>query len=115
MPPEELPLILTPTQALIVLLLIFVVPVVLLFFDGSRTLPTMLLDTLGLSFLWNKSTDDDAFNYDKRRSKRKKIVRSRAEQQALTVSEGAWLLTALIRRSLNYFKYQPSLRDTTLA
>jgi hypothetical protein len=88
---EQPPIILTPIQAIFVLVLIFAVPVVLLLVDGGRILPTMLLDSLGLSFLWNKSTDDDAFSYDKRRSKRKKIVRSRAEQ-GLTVSEGAWFL-----------------------
>lgn len=114
MPQEEIPLILTPIQALLVLVLLFGVPILLLVPDGSRNLPTMLLDSLGLSFLWNKPTDDDAFNYDKRRSKRKKIVRSRAEQQALTVSEGAWPST-LLRCLLTLSIYQLKLYDTIQA
>lgn len=110
MPQEEIPLILTPVQALIVLVLLFGVPILLLVPDGGRSLPTMILESLGLSFLWNKSTDDDAFNYDKRRSKRKKIVRSRAEQQSLTVSEGAWPST-LIRCLLTRFLHQLNQHD----
>jgi len=106
---EQPPIILTPVQAIFVLVLIFAIPVVLLLVDGGRTLPTMLLDSLGLSFLWNKSTDDDAFSYDKRRSKRKKIVRSRAEQ-ALTISEGAWFLNNICS-SLIGVKPLPNLRD----
>jgi hypothetical protein len=111
MPPEQPPIILTPAQAIFVLIVIFAVPVVLLLFDGRFTLPTMLLDSLGLSFLWNKSTDDDAFSYDKRRSKRKKIVRSRAEQ-GLTVSEGAWFLNDICS-SLISVKPLPNLQDIT--
>jgi hypothetical protein len=86
---EQPPLILTPVQALIILVVVFAIPVLLLnpVFDVG-SLPSMLLESLGLGFLWNsKSIDDEVYSYDKRRSKRKKLIRSRAEQSP-TLSEG---------------------------
>ncbi|CAG7848422.1 SubName: Full=Related to UBP1-ubiquitin-specific protease {ECO:0000313/EMBL:CCA71698.1} [Serendipita indica DSM 11827] len=85
MHPEQPPVIFSPTQALLILALIFVVPVLLLnpVFDVSRTL-AMLFEALGLGFLLGKSTDDESYSYDHRKDKRKKIIRSRAEQAAST-------------------------------
>jgi hypothetical protein len=87
---EQPPALLTPLEAAFVLLVLLVVPVLLLtpgFDVGS--LFNMLLDALGLGFLWNRFTDDEALSYDRRRNKHKKLIRSRAEQ-GMTTSDGAW-------------------------
>jgi len=87
---EQPPALLTPIVAVFALLVVLVVPVLLLTpsFDlGS--LFNMLLDALGLGFLWSRFTDDEALSYDRRRNKHKKLIRSRAEQ-GMTTSEGAW-------------------------
>jgi len=110
MPPEQPPIILTAPQAILILVLIFALPVGLLF-GGSHSLPKMLFDSLGLSFLWNKSTDDEALSYEKRRPRRKKNSRSGAEQ-ALTVSEGVWFL-AHIYSPLMDIKPLPNLQSIT--
>ena len=84
---EQPPVIFSPTQALLILAFVFIVPVLLLnpVFDVSRTL-AMLFEALGLGFLLGKSTDDESYNFDNRRDKRKKIIRSRTE--SLSTSEG---------------------------
>lgn len=92
---QEPPSLLTPLQALFVLVFVFAVPVLLLnpVFDINSLL-NMLLDTLGLGFLWSRAADDESISYNNRPAKRKKLIRSRADQ-ALTVSEGAWRLLPL--------------------
>ncbi|KAG8757830.1 hypothetical protein FRC14_001362 [Serendipita sp. 396] len=84
MPTEGIPILFSPLQAVLILFIVFIVPIALLLPIGEvGTLPAMLLESLGLGFLWNRSIDDEDANYDKRRTKRKKIIRSRAEQISL--------------------------------
>ncbi|KAG8812315.1 hypothetical protein FRC17_002081 [Serendipita sp. 399] len=84
MPTEGIPILFSPLQAILVLFIVFIVPISLLLIPEVGTLPAMLLESLGLGFLWNKSIDDEDANYDKRRTKRKKIIRTRAEHISQT-------------------------------
>lgn len=91
---QEPPVIIGPVQAIILLLIIFAVPVFALspvLEVNVGRLPPMLFESLGLGFLWNRSTsgtiDDEVYSYDRRRTKRKKLVRSRADL-APSVSSG---------------------------
>jgi hypothetical protein len=92
---QEPPVLVSPLQAILLLLIIFAVPVFALspvLYVNVSNLSHMLFESLGLGFLWSKTasgtTDDDVYSYDRRRAKRKKLVRSRAEL-APSVSSGA--------------------------
>jgi hypothetical protein len=110
---EQPPALLTPLEAVVALLLLFALPFLLLIpsFDiGS--LFNMLLETLGLGFLWNRFTDDEALSYDRRRNKHKKLIRSRADQ-GMNISEGAWRPLDLVGWLMSQ-KAQESLSSTIL-
>lgn len=111
---EQPPALLTPFEAVFALLLLIALPVLFLIpnFDIGSFF-NMLLEALGLGFLWNRVTDDEALSYDRRRNKHKKLIRSRAEQ-GMSVSEGAWRPLDLVGWLMSQ-KAQESLSSTILA
>lgn len=109
------PSLLTAEQAIFVLVILFLIPVAVLVLDiDSFRKIMMLFDALGLGFLWNRMQDDDTLNNDKGRGRRKKLVRSRADQASI-VNEGAWpsleagTLLTHDKASLKTAKYYPGL------